>query len=68
MPQDPVKDVIEDIKKDDGTAIGYSADISTEEDAKEAVETAIKNWGHLDVLINNAGVYPEVNTIRRIFC
>ncbi len=63
MPQDPVKEVIQDIKKDGGTAIGYSADISTEEDAKEAVETVIKHFGHLNILINNAGVYPEVNTV-----
>lgn len=63
MPQDPVKDVITDIKKAKGEAIGFSADISSEEDAKEAIETAVKHWGRLDILINNAGVYPEVNTI-----
>ena len=63
MPQDPVKDVISDIKKTKGEAIGFSADISSEEDAKEAIETAVKYWGRLDILINNAGVYPEVNTI-----
>lgn len=63
MPQDPVKDVIQDIKKAKGKAIGFSADISSEENAKEAVETAVKHFGHLDILINNAGVYPEVNTI-----
>ena len=63
MPQDPVKDVITSIKKSKGEAIGFSADISSEEDAKEAIETAVKHWGRLDILINNAGVYPEVNTI-----
>lgn len=63
MPQDPVKNVITDIKKAKGEAIGFSADISSEEDAKEAIETAVKHWGRLDILINNAGVYPEVNTI-----
>ena len=63
MRQDPVKEVISDIKKAKGEAIGFSADISSEEDAKEAIETAVKHWGRLDILINNAGVYPEVNTI-----
>lgn len=63
MPQDPVKEVISSIKKSKGEAIGFSADISSEEDAKEAIETAVKHWGRLDILINNAGVYPEVNTI-----
>lgn len=65
MAQDPVKEVINDIKKAKGKAIGYSADISTEENAKEAVETAVKHFGRLDILINNAGVYPEVNTVDK---
>ncbi len=64
MQQDPVKAVIEDIKNDKGVAIGFSADISSEENAKEAVEAAVKNWGRLDILINNAGVYPEVNSLE----
>ncbi|MEG9326489.1 SDR family oxidoreductase [Salinimicrobium catena] len=64
MQQDPVKDVINEIKKEKGVAIGYSADISSEEDAKGAVEAAVKNWGRLDILINNAGVYPEVNSLE----
>jgi len=65
MPQDPVKDVITAIKSKKGTAIGFSADISEEENAKEAVGVAIKKWGRLDILINNAGVYPEVNTVDK---
>lgn len=63
MPQDPVKSVIDDIKKAKGKAIGFSADISSEDNAREAVETAVKHFGRLDILINNAGVYPEVNTV-----
>lgn len=63
MPQDPVKDVISDIKKAKGKAIGFSADISSEENAREAIDTIVKHFGKLDILINNAGVYPEVNTV-----
>lgn len=63
MKQDPVKDVIADIKKSKGTAIGFSADISDADNAKEAIETAVKHFGKLDILINNAGVYPEVNPV-----
>lgn len=65
MPQDPVKDVIDSIKSKKGTAIGFSADISVEENAREAIEVAVNKWGRLDILINNAGVYPEVNTIDK---
>lgn len=63
MPQDPVREVIDDLKKSKAKAIGFSADISSEENAKEAIETAIKHFGRIDILINNAGVYPEANTI-----
>ncbi len=63
MPQDPVKEVIDDIKNANGEALGFSADISSEDNAKEAIETAVKRWGKLDILINNAGVYPEVDTV-----
>ena len=65
MPQDPVKDVINDIKKAKGKAIGFTADISSEENASEAIETVVKHFGKLDILINNAGVYPEVNTVDK---
>lgn len=65
MPRDPVKDVIDDIKQMDGEALGFSADISSEENAKEAISTAVNKWGKLDILINNAGVYPEVDTVDK---
>lgn len=65
MPQDPVKEVIDAINGANGEALGFSADISSEENAKEAVETAVRRFGKLDILINNAGVYPEVNTVEK---
>lgn len=33
-------------------------DISSFEDAKAAVEVATRNYGHLDILVQNAGIYP----------
>lgn len=63
MPQDPVKDVIDAIKGNQGQAIGFAADISEEENARQAIHVAVHHWGKLDILINNAGVYPEVNPI-----
>lgn len=63
MPQDPVKDVIDAIKVRKGKAIGFLGDISSEENAREAIRIAVSHWGKLDILINNAGVYPEVGNI-----
>ncbi len=38
------------------TIKGFQADVSVEEDNRKMVEEAIKQFGHIDILINNAGV------------
>lgn len=44
---------------------GYHADVSVEEEAKGTVDFALKKWGSLDVLINNAG-YAEFDLIHEL--
>jgi NAD(P)-dependent dehydrogenase (short-subunit alcohol dehydrogenase family) len=46
----------------DGAA-GIGADVSTEDGAKALVGGAIEAFGHLDVLINNAGMSAAVSTL-----
>jgi 3-oxoacyl-[acyl-carrier protein] reductase len=48
-----------------GTAIAVLGDVSKAEQAKGLVEAAIKEFGHLDVLVNNSGVY-EFGAIEEI--
>lgn len=60
-PEDPVAEVVGEINNDGGIAIDYVGDISVEENARACVERAVRAFGQLDVLINNAGVFPEVN-------
>ena len=62
MPEDPVDEVVKEIGNN-GQAIAFMGDVSVADIAERAVKTAIDNWGKLDILINNAGVYPEVNTV-----
>jgi len=38
------------------TALFCKADVSSEAEVKQAVETAIARWGRLDILFNNAGI------------
>jgi NAD(P)-dependent dehydrogenase (short-subunit alcohol dehydrogenase family) len=38
-----------------GTAIAVTADVSLEEGARRLVDAAVREFGHLDCLINNAG-------------
>jgi NADP-dependent 3-hydroxy acid dehydrogenase YdfG len=39
-----------------GTARVIQADVTEQDQAREAVEQAVRAWGRLDILINNAGV------------
>lgn len=48
--------VLEEIRRQDGTAIMVKADVSKEEEVRYLFDTAIQEFGRIDVLINNAGV------------
>lgn len=57
LPDDPVDDVAQGIREDGGTAIAVRGDVSEPDEAKACVERAIDEFGRLDVLVNNAGVF-----------
>ncbi|SDY53815.1 SDR family NAD(P)-dependent oxidoreductase [Hymenobacter psychrophilus] len=58
LNSDPVRDVVEEILASGGRAIGYLGDISRQDTAKSCVKAAVDEFGWLDILINNAGVFP----------
>lgn len=49
--------VVERITKAGGRAIAVKADVSNADDAQALIEAAVKEFGRLDVLVNNSGVY-----------
>jgi 3-oxoacyl-[acyl-carrier protein] reductase len=49
--------VVADISKAGGTAIAVGGDVSKAADAQSIVDAAVKQFGRLDVLVNNSGVY-----------
>jgi NAD(P)-dependent dehydrogenase (short-subunit alcohol dehydrogenase family) len=63
LPDDPVEDVAKEINKAGGSAIPFSGDLSEYATAKECVAAAVKEYGKLDILINNAGVFVETNEL-----
>jgi 3-oxoacyl-[acyl-carrier protein] reductase len=50
---------IEQIRATGGKAMGVRADMADPSAAKEAVLQTVEVFGHLDVLINNAGIHPQ---------
>jgi 3-oxoacyl-[acyl-carrier protein] reductase len=49
--------VVAAIKANGGNAVAVGGDVSKAADAQAIVEAAIKNYGRLDILVNNSGVY-----------
>jgi NAD(P)-dependent dehydrogenase (short-subunit alcohol dehydrogenase family) len=50
---------VQDIKAQGGQAIFVQADVSREADCKTIMEEGAKAFGGLDVLYNNAGIFPS---------
>lgn len=48
--------VVSDIIRSGGTAASFMADMSSDDDARALIDFAIKKFGRLDVLVNNAGL------------
>jgi 3-oxoacyl-[acyl-carrier protein] reductase len=49
--------VVAEIVKGGGKAVAVRGDVSKPADAQGIVDSAIKNYGRLDILVNNSGVY-----------
>ena len=54
--QDKLKDVVDGIRGKGGKAVGVAADVCSTEDTKRVFDTALKEFGDVDILINNAGI------------
>jgi NAD(P)-dependent dehydrogenase (short-subunit alcohol dehydrogenase family) len=60
FPEDPVNEVVDEITKEGYKAVAFVADISQEDNAKACIDFAKRLYGKLDILINNAGTFPEM--------
>ena len=54
--RDRLEELAGRVHDDGGTALVIEADVSSEEEARNAVEEAVSQFGRLDTLVNNAGV------------
>jgi NAD(P)-dependent dehydrogenase (short-subunit alcohol dehydrogenase family) len=56
---------VRDCKENGGSAVFQLADVSSEEDVKGAVARAVKEFGRLDVIYNNAGLGGAVGPLEK---
>ncbi len=52
------------IEESGGAAISVQVDVSKAADVRKMVETTVKRYGKLDILINNAGIYAEADVVE----
>ncbi len=60
---DETKDLIARVDRAGGKAVGVKADVSKVADLKVMVDTAVSQFGRLDVLINNAGMETRTSVL-----
>ena len=63
--EDPVREVAEEIRATGGQAVAFTGDLSLQPTAEACVQLAVEQFGKLDVLINNAGVFPATATLDK---
>lgn len=54
--KDKLDEVAEEIRENGGDVLAVACDISKPEDARHLMEEAIREYGQIDVLVNNAGI------------
>ncbi|MFC1947727.1 SDR family NAD(P)-dependent oxidoreductase [Chloroflexota bacterium] len=62
---EPADKVVETIKAAGGTAIANYSSVADEEAARGIIQTAVDNFGRIDVLVNNAG-YVRTAPVHKI--
>ncbi|WP_191061508.1 SDR family NAD(P)-dependent oxidoreductase [Geminicoccus harenae] len=56
LSADSTKSVVDAIKADGGTAIGFGADVRDRGQVQAMIQAAVAEFGRLDVIFNNAGI------------
>jgi short-subunit dehydrogenase len=69
-----LKQIMNSLREQGYTAIAVETDVTREEDCKNLIDTTIREFGKIDVLINNAGISMralfrdvDLNVLKRLF-
>lgn len=60
----PAEELIEELRADNKEGLALQGDVSHFEDAKNIVDTTVKTYGSIDILINNAGITRDNLLLR----
>src|SRR5438093_9289985 len=55
----PAEQVSDEVRSGGGEAVAHFDDVSEEAGAESLVRLALETWGHLDVVVNNAGILRD---------
>lgn len=58
------QETVDLIKKEDGAAEAFAADVTRADECKAMVERAVSRWGGLDVLHNNVGIESRLDLME----
>jgi NAD(P)-dependent dehydrogenase (short-subunit alcohol dehydrogenase family) len=62
VTEGPLKATIASVEAEGGAITGVAMDVTDAASVKSAIELGVKTFGSLNVLYNNAGVFPEDDT------
>ena len=62
MNADVLQETVQSVESSGGSIIGVPGNVTDAESVREAVAAGVKTFGRLDVLYNNAGIFPDDDT------
>lgn len=63
--QEEMNNVLKEIQENGGLSVAFKADVSNSEESKQLIEDVLKQFGKVDILINNAGITKD-RTFRKM--
>jgi len=62
LTERPLKETVSSVEAEGGSIIGLPGDITVSESVRDGVDAGVRKFGKLNVLYNNAGIFPDDDT------